>query len=1107
MIPDNYILQCIWDKDNRSYYVDASGGIASSATFVPLRNKSIGWQQLECSFDTIEKYFSLVAAQSVPMEYVGDGAEILRFHLYKGRGFEAELYAVFFKWNPLTGLHELEYKGRLDMSKAVDNPEIGVTVSGKPGGMQACLDANEGVTYDIPLDATNPDAIKVYYDGVELFDKLNFKTYDIEMNPVPAGGGYTPLPMFFSNNEGDSVGIIHGDQSYEPTPNFNPYTSTSGNYGFSSAKPITIEIGKNTDGTDQTTRFKWHSDNGASGTIVFFWYTSKSTGGVTTPQKFFEGSALSGDTITVNWRKTITLAAEEKLFIMMGVLAPGANNVTVTPEESTISISYQSINDPSYAWAIRPADLHRQLSLKISDGKYTGASSFFATHNNIVMTSGMALRNLPNAKLPISYEFFFGEYDKQYCMCLNIANDILYIESRAAYYSGNGPTYSAGSISDLKIKVEDGNIVNTVLHGWEPQEHDERNGRYDFNTKNERKLPVTVKKGTLDLVGRAIGSCYSIEFLRGRLNNKDTTDNANDSKPFMVNISDQRLTITDTFVFNFLPGRIDIPNVADVNILEVGEKFTVSGAVLNNGTFTVLNTSPIPGTSGITVFIVEPIAAETVSATITFNIFRLKRVTYDVSPPVNLPTATVFNIEEMTPLDRLLNWAPWLHSVLFQLPNGKITHQNSQKNADLVRVLNGLTKAEKQDLLVASLAAPFFLNYTGQFTAETFLTFNKTFSNLQASTEITANYNGFTIYFLPKGKMASKSVTNEAQEWELLLSAKNNLDTIHKLSQEGLYISNGMDNTLYANIYNPVQWVYYDRQTPSGIKYKGMYDDWVHHRNDQFAIQPGYFQKWELTDPIRCQFITNGLNQLELFIYDNDARQVGSSILSTLTANPLVQSPYTLQQFDLDVSGFAEGNYLFVIKSNGTILIISEWQNISAVQYGTYRYNYKHSYNHLDAYFNNSTGAGWEPVIRVESMFGKPESKFEGNDYEDEPRNLKLIHAEAYEVIPLTIGWSKFYHMGVPDWLQIKMNRILSLNQLLVENIHMVRPAGSQFESSKPSGVPFSNHTIEMRYGSGDMGLTVKDDGTQPIAPVASYTIDAEAYGQAGQVITVEIKP
>src|SRR5688572_8666645 len=212
-VPDNIWMHFLVDKDNKSFYLD-NGTVQKSSLPIPLPQHAGGWRDIKISFGTNFTYWSLNRTYSVPLFFVGDGAEIIRHYHYLGKGYEEEIYILILKKNLDTGIYELEYKGRLELSKAVDQPRKGITVPTIEGGVMSFLAANDAIEYPVKLDASNPKAIEVLFDGTNLSDRFRYSIAEVRVNSNDSHGVYT-IPFPFISNEGDNVGILYGSQSLE----------------------------------------------------------------------------------------------------------------------------------------------------------------------------------------------------------------------------------------------------------------------------------------------------------------------------------------------------------------------------------------------------------------------------------------------------------------------------------------------------------------------------------------------------------------------------------------------------------------------------------------------------------------------------------------------------------------------------------------------------------------------------------------------------------------------------------------------------------------------------------------------------------------------------
>jgi hypothetical protein len=397
-------LYFITDKTNRSLYVKNGIVLRQGYPPVPLPQNPKGWKDIQISFGTNKKYFSLNRSFTVPMFFVGDGAVICRDAVYSKKGYEEELYIVILKLNQQTGVHELEYKGRLDFGKNIDEPRKGITINSIEGGVLQFINTNDSVQYEIPLDINNPDCIQILFDGVNLYDRYRYSVTDLSLDkPNDFGhqsvGGTLSMP--FISNEGDSVGVTQGSQQYEEifahsstavVSDFNTYLQTSPNYFLSFSSPTIVTL-------KGTIKLLCTPSGGANTTVGCWFMTSLL-------QRF---QVVNGNyTVTTNdsfsFSVAITLAANEKLFLVDSITSFSIHTTNTTFYVTDIYAEFVTINPPSLSYAIQPLYLWRQLIKKATGGLYAGDSAFFAAHSNVVWTSSNALRNF-------SYNYYYGPFD------------------------------------------------------------------------------------------------------------------------------------------------------------------------------------------------------------------------------------------------------------------------------------------------------------------------------------------------------------------------------------------------------------------------------------------------------------------------------------------------------------------------------------------------------------------------------------------------------------------------------------------------------------------------------------------------------------------------
>ena len=1180
-VPQKIWFHFIVDSLNRCLYVE-DGVVKKSSPPVPLPQLARGWMEMQISFATHVDYWNLNRNYTIPLYFVGDGATIIRDAMWAGKGYEEELFIIILKWNPETGVYDLEYKGKLDIKNASDEPRKGITVNSIQGGVLSYLYANDGNDYEIPLDPANNNAVKqINFDGTNLYDKYRYSVIDINIEKPNDYShsviAYT-LPFPYISNEGDSSGIISGSQMYEEIyyagvwvdSNLNSYCQNSANYFFSSVAATTVRV-------TGTLKFKVNVAFSSSMGIKVIIRTSLLNTVYLLGTSIDYSNYTSTQEVSVNIDQIINIQPNERLFLIVINASASVGTQSIDWRLSDLYVAFNSKVAKSQAYGISIYDLHKQLISKMSKGKYTGESVYFSARQNILFTSTNAIQNFAfnhyygeivfedNAgvytiKIPgtlqtfpsgnqlvitgtannnnvftvknisglvagfttvtveepvitateagsissvpdlkISFKNFFNDVDCLYNIGMKVVDDVVYIEPKATLYDDDSEILDIGEIAGLKLKYASDLLCNVATFGYKSQDYRQRNGVYEFNTTTKYKLPVNSLKKDYTKVMNSRGDCFGIEFIRSNVFNKPTTDNTGDNQPFVVNTKEAQtdVNVTVDFVASTPYGFLLVPSSVSFVVNDV---FNITGSANNNQQFTVVGISTFFGSVNI-VFVTaaNPVVSESaVPVLIDFTQSRsviLLRESYDNITGVL--DNTVYNIKDMTPYRMMLAHGNYLRSLLLQLPAEYIEFMAADKNSSLSTTIGGVTLSERQKTLVGSLGDPLFYPWYAEFTTPVPISFSKIMSNVGTG-YIKGTFYGVPIYFLPIGKMDAKPAVNAAQQWKLMLAAKNDLATIKNLSLEGLFTTDSMGNSVFTTDLNSLHFNKYNYNLPAKYQHKEMYDDHFHARVENYLSTPYYFQKFQTTENIPVQAITRGLGQLTIEIYDRDGKIVLTDTM-TITTDPAVQSPYALQNYTI-VTAALNGVYFVVLSYAGTKLRISEYIEIAEKHEKTLLFEATHTTNKFSTYFGSYT-----PTIRVEATLLQWywDSSFE--PYTDELADVEVLDGIPVGKRILHIGNA----YGVPDWMGMKLNKLLLLNRCLIDGVRYSRTTESKFAKKELNAHGMLLYNIEVSKAVNKHGLSTNESGIEEDElTTIVYTLDGKAFGLSdpGAVINVELK-
>lgn len=530
------------DAYNRCYYVD-NGVVKPRSIPKALRKNPNGWKDYTLQFDFNQNYFATLRSVSSTLRFIEDGQAILMDRLLNGAGTEEMLYLVILRNNPAKGLnyYELEYRERVDMSSIVGDPRTGISANTLQYDVFALVQANESTMYSIPCNSSNPLAIPVLFDGILLQDKLNYSVTSI---PIVNNTGHFwfAVPLTFLNNEGDSVGAIFGSEDYANFDNPVTYAQdpATANDFLVFDVPTVVKL-------SGTFSFKWSAlryNGGGIGVLFFTSLDSRPDPNKVVWQNI--GPALGtphpafvvGQTYTVAFNMSISLAANEKLFLFMEIADPEINSMTITPFATTMSAVYASQQQPSVNYALRPIDVLQSLVSQITLGRYTADSNFLRRNNRKCVLSGSSLRSFPDAQIMTCFADFYKSFFVPYELGIAVRNGVLWLEPVTDLYNSNNEILRLPNVSNVILSVAKEFIYASAKVGYLKQTYNQRNGRYEFNCTHNYTFPITTVVNSMDLVSTYRADSFGMEFIRTNYPNLTTTDDKGDTDVFVAMVTD-----------------------------------------------------------------------------------------------------------------------------------------------------------------------------------------------------------------------------------------------------------------------------------------------------------------------------------------------------------------------------------------------------------------------------------------------------------------------------------------------------------------------------------------------------------------------------------------
>jgi hypothetical protein len=452
---------------------------------------------------------------------------------------------------------------------------------------------------------------------------------------------------------------------------------------------------------------------------------------------------------------------------------------------------------------------------------------------------------------------------------------------------------------------------------------------------------------------------------------------------------------------------------------------------------------------------------------------------------------TVFNTK-LSPKEILLKRMSFFKSVFYQQPNTLIRFESGDKNQQFSRTIDGVTIKENDNIKISDYEdESLFLPIIIKAKVNTPSTFIETMDNFSSGGLIQAEYQGADIYALPIGDMVVDDITNEMQDWNLLLSVKTPLSTLLKLSSSGSTFK-VMEKSIHRSDYNMLHFVEYNFTKSGKYISAELYQDWFENRNNDWRNNPFYIQKIQTIDgEIRDQIITSGVSGtivLQMYVCKT-AALYRSFNYAVVVPQPLPM-PDVVQEVIIDWGTVDAGDYFFVMYASGNPFAISERIRVAAKHEGTILIDANNTKNKTGVMFST----GFRSVLRIEGFMRKLLPDIENIVDEDEVGDFRMTHAVSTKKRIVLIGDPK----GTPDYMYLKVAPILSLDSVFIEGTEYVLDKGANFEPQEQvQGYPMYHFSVDVRLKENEAGHTFAS-GETGFDDSVVLVVDAGAFGMGG---------
>lgn len=809
-------LYYLFSKERRPLFEDSAGHVQEGdidAYFKPdgqparLKFSPRGWRDKLIKYARNIKYWGLFRDMTVPMEFVGDGAKILRNRMWLfGRECICYLAILRLDRTQVPYRYQKYYLTEINFAKYEESLS-GVQVEALDGGLTKAFKANENTKFEIPID-TDPEHFLVKMDGME-FDYNRVYTI-LPDQPIP-GNNTWQLGMIEFSREGNPSDMFFQDMFPTDT-----HVYPNDQWIMKNDRLVATDVRVRGNikiffDDPEVFQFRAETNNGVDNLFVVYDLAS--------------GTAPANETRTYDFDVLIPVPAGHRLHFEIRITTP-SNGVKVDVMGGEITLEYVYRFRESRVPCLYLKRLVELLLGKL--GVFNLSTAWLSVKKDIAVTCGDALRNLPGAVIKTSLSDFFKAIyglprdNAGGGASLAIENDTLIIE-RLDFVFKNTLTIDLGEVLKPKISEAEDLVVNLIKVGQTPNDYTDVNGRYETNQSQEWSTPDTRILREMDLLSPYRKDPLGIELTRINFEKKTTTDSKSDNDNFLLNIQQENVGQAGSFqVAVAAPHAYNVASLVIYDTIAVGPLFTVNDdkneftyigtlpqsvavlleiqptgggvanitcEILKNGAAELTQLIPTGPTSILNVVVAlapNDVLAVRVSgmasalnvnaSALTFAyiapaVYELNRPAYTAVTGIPHPESA-FNLE-LSPKKCLLGLGALLRSLDYPMDAELISFRSADKNKDLSTTLDGVTVTENENIQIGALPDRLFLPHYLTFTTQLPINVMALIaSNPYGRVRFTVEGRQFE-GFLFDGSI--KPATQDSQNWKVLSAPENDL--------------------------------------------------------------------------------------------------------------------------------------------------------------------------------------------------------------------------------------------------------------------------------------------------------------------------------------------
>lgn len=533
MARTNYYLGYTDSGTDYFYYIDTNGDVQTTTTATKLEYAPKDKDSTKITEERKFTYHGVYRKYSTPVEFVEDGAHILR-HIFNTQGINGICWFRIDVFDSSVSVNDFveEYRGDIDFSR-YDSGRYIVKVEMMEDGFPSKLVSQESTEYELEM-ADSTEKIWVKIPSIPLKGKHKWVTIPNEV--------IDNYPTHYATTlEGHNIHF--GIMNENPTDNI-----------------ITmLENNDDNNAHDVTLTYNYNYYVGVSSLIsigspykfrIYYWLRDKSSFSTIAEYDIFNSTPYiaSGGSYTFvgTNAQTISMPANSYLYVVVSLYAtaaPAAGNV-IPPTDwdcnnyGSECIMEINVDTPDFYIPMRSlTSVGTELVNNIGDDTTFASDLFDTDYPNLYLTSGDAAINLPKSKLKTTFADFWKSVNGILCTTMQYDRvaDEARIENRIDSYDLTEIT-DVGAVSGMTYNPLTEEQWTNLKIGYENQTYDDVNGKDEPNQTTSYKSPLRRTLGDKDLKSSYRADHYGLVFHCLNLNNKTETDSEPDNNIWVVDV-------------------------------------------------------------------------------------------------------------------------------------------------------------------------------------------------------------------------------------------------------------------------------------------------------------------------------------------------------------------------------------------------------------------------------------------------------------------------------------------------------------------------------------------------------------------------------------------